>query len=75
MRYRKPFHASDMPHAALPTLIAPKKTVKNVSSPRAHPVRQGDLGRRIKARDDKRPRSSRDETCAQSDYGLAREPQ
>jgi hypothetical protein len=35
MRYRKPFHASDMPHAALPTVIAPKKTVKNISSPRA----------------------------------------
>jgi hypothetical protein len=35
MSYRKPFHASDTPHAALPTVIAPKKTVKNIASPRA----------------------------------------
>ena len=63
------------PHTALPTVIAPKKTTKNIASPRAHPIRQGDLGGRIKARDDKRPRGSRNETCAESDYGIARDPQ
>ena len=63
------------PHTALPTVIAPKKTIKNIAEfTRAHPIRQGDLGGRIKARDDKRPRSSRNEACAESDLGSRASP-
>jgi hypothetical protein len=62
------------PHTALPTVIAPKKNGQEYcESTRAQPVKA--IWGRIKAHDDKRPRSSRDETCAESDYGLAREPQ
>jgi hypothetical protein len=76
MSYRKPFHASDTPpHRASDRDRSEENGQEYCEATRSHPIRQGDLGGRIKARDDKRPRHSGNETCAESDYGIAREPQ
>ena len=75
MRYRYTFHASDTPpQRASDRDRSEEDHQEYCETTRAHPIRQGDLGGRIEARDDKRPRSSRKEACAESDHGIAREP-
>ena len=75
MRYRQPFHASDTPpHRASDRDRSEENGQEYCESTRAHPIRQGDLGGRIKARDDEGPRSSRDELARRGTMGSRASP-
>ena len=72
----RPAMPANCPQTALPTVVAPKTTVRNIASPRPR-TQSGkrDLGRDVENGQDQRPRGAGDEAGADRDEGFMRKPE